>query len=211
MLPEKKKALLLIFLAPALLASGLFGASLCIIIFSPPVFAQDYNYRGSGGSRVIQNSNGLPNPSSTYITRGTLSPSAQVPVYGSPSPVNSGLPSGAIKYPGRDANGNPVAQPSNQTVPGLPVARMGSTVGTPGDYMRSDLNPNFTYQQKNNPQQVRYIRVGPTPQRKQNSTQALTYPGTAPRQANRSSSSSGRYVPPAQYSSDQNSNSFKGY
>lgn len=206
MFSAKKKNL---FPDPSLALTALFLAYLGLPYASPSASAQDYNYRSSGGSRVVQNGNGLANPSSTYITRGTLSPSAQVPVYGSPSPASQNLPNGAIRYPGRDGNGNPIAQPSNQSVPGLPVARMGSTVGTPGDYMRSDLNPNFSYQQKNK-QEVRYVRVGgPQPHSKRK--QALTYPGTAPRPSSQASSNSGRYVPPAQYTSDQNSSTYKGY
>jgi len=79
-------------------AIAAMAATALILLSASAAEAQQYDYR-SGGARVIQNSGGLATPSNTYITRGTLSPSAQVPILGSPGYVNSSLPSGAIKYP----------------------------------------------------------------------------------------------------------------
>jgi hypothetical protein len=128
---------------------------------------QAYNYR-SGNARVIQGAGGLPNPSSSYITGGTLSHSAQVgagiSAYGYlPSGSSTGAVAGAGITPGISGNSN------------LPAARMGSTVGMPGDYMRSDLNPNFTYQQQPR-QNVQYRNNQQRyNQRPQGSNQPATY------------------------------------
>ena len=154
-------------------------------VWAMPADAQQYDYR-SGGARVIQNGGGLATPSNTYITRGTLSPSAQVPILGSPGYTNSTLPSGAIKYPGRDAQGNPIQQSSGPS--GLPAARMGATVGQPGDYMRSDLNPNFSYTQKQ-AAQARYITM-PVRGRNQKS-KIYSYQGDRPASSGRANTVSG--------------------
>ncbi len=83
--------------------------------------------------------NSLARPADTYITRGTMSPSAQIPVYGSPPPQPQS------RYPQGYLTPTPAAnqQQGSQQMGGLPNARMGATVGMPGDYMRSDLNPNY--------------------------------------------------------------------
>ncbi|MBS2009447.1 MAG: hypothetical protein JST01_20505 [Cyanobacteria bacterium SZAS TMP-1] len=110
-------------------------AALCVGLTAQAAHSQSYNYR-SGNARVVQGAGGLPNPSSSYITGGTLSRSAQA---GAGLCTYGGLQSGSSTAgitPGVSGNSN------------LPVARMGSTVGMPGDYMRSDLNPNFSYQQQ---------------------------------------------------------------
>jgi hypothetical protein len=108
------------------------GILLCLT--ARAVHAQNYNYR-MGNTRVVQGAGGLANPSGSYITGGTLSRSAQagagVNTYGN---LQSGVGTAGITA---GATGNN----------GLQSARMGSTVGMPGDYMRSDLNPNFSYQQ----------------------------------------------------------------
>ncbi len=100
---------------------------------------QAYNYR-YGNSRVVQGAGGLAKSSSSYITGGTLSRSAQVGA-GITSPYGnlqngSSTGAGAGLTPGISGNNN------------LKSARMGSTVGMAGDYMRSDLNPGFSYQQQ---------------------------------------------------------------
>jgi len=85
--------------------------------------------------------NSLARPTDTYITRGTMSPSAQIPVLGSPPPQPQS------RYPQGYLTPTPAAsnqQQGSQQVGGLPNARMGATVGMPGDYMRSDLNPNYS-------------------------------------------------------------------
>jgi hypothetical protein len=72
------------------------------------VFAQGYNY-SYGNSRVTSaNGTGLANPSSSYITSGTMSRSAQ------------GLTAGIS------------GQPTNN---GLPQVNMGANIRTPGDNM----------------------------------------------------------------------------
>jgi hypothetical protein len=126
---------------------------------------QAYNYR-SGNARVVQGAGGLANPSGSYITGGTLSRSAQAGAglssYGNlqSGSSTSGV-SGAGITPGVSGNSN------------LPMARMGSTVGMPGDYMRSDLNPNFSYQQqpRQNVQYRQQYRQNP----QQNPNQVATY------------------------------------
>jgi len=123
--------------------------------------SQSYNYR-CGNSRVIQGAGGLPNPSSSYITGGTMSRSAQ---------AGAGLVTYGGLQPGANTAGiTPGSQGSN----GLPMARMGSTVGMPGDYMRSDLNPNFSYQQQPR-QQVQYRQQRQNYQQQQNPNQVATY------------------------------------
>ena len=166
-------------------AIAAMAATALILLSASAAEAQQYDYR-SGGARVIQNSGGLATPSNTYITRGTLSPSAQVPILGSQGYVNSSLPSGAIKYPGRDAQGNPIQQSSGPS--GLPAARMGATVGQPGDYMRSDLNPNFSYTQRQGTQ-ARYITM---PARGRNQkTKIYSYQGDRPASSGRANTVSG--------------------
>jgi hypothetical protein len=136
---------------------------------------QNYNYR-YGNSRVVQGAGGLPNPASSYITGGTLSHSAQIGA-GVASPY-SNLPSGSSSAAIQGAGMTPGI--SGNT--GLQSARMGSTVGMPGDYMRSDLNPNFSYQQQQQPRQ--YQRRQVRYQQQQPSNQVATY--GAPYQRNSS-------------------------
>src|SRR5688572_3739700 len=80
---------------------GAFALSLCM---SVPALAQ-YNYSYGNGRVVNQTTNGLANPSSSYIGPGTVSQSAR------------GLP----------------AQPLGPSNPGLPNCNMGANVRTPGD------------------------------------------------------------------------------
>ncbi len=127
--------------------------------------AVSYNYR-YGNSRVVQGAGGLPNPSSSYITGGTLSHSAQIGA-GVASPY-SNLPSGSSSAAIQGAGMTPGI--SGNT--GLQSARMGSTVGMPGDYMRSDLNPNFSYQQQPRQNQRRQVRYQ---QQQQPTNQVATY------------------------------------
>ncbi len=114
------------------------SASLAIVagMFSsqPALSQQSYKI---GGTRVMGNS--LARPADTYITRGTMSPSAQIPVYGSAPQQQSRYQQGYLT-PTPAANNQPQG---SQQMGGLPNARMGATVGMPGDYMRSDLNPNY--------------------------------------------------------------------
>lgn len=112
----------------------------CLILLLPlttqhPAAAQSY-HSSSGRARVInQSSNGLDQPSSSYIGSGTMSKSAQG--YNSPSTV---------------AN------------PGLPGVNMGANIRTPGDnlYRPKQTNNNNYYQAprrapaNNAPQQYYY-------------------------------------------------------
>ncbi|MBN8658820.1 MAG: hypothetical protein LCH63_12370 [Candidatus Melainabacteria bacterium] len=112
---------------------------------SDPASAQNYNYR-IGDTRVQAGHNGLAGQPGTYITGGTLSRSAQAAVLPMPPQV-TGQQGGACGItPGTTANAM-----------GLQSARMGSTVGMAGDYMRSDLNPNWniTRPQQQQQQQMR--------------------------------------------------------
>jgi len=107
-------------------------------IFLCPAGESQQSYR-VGGTRVTQGSS-LTRPSDTYITRGTMSPSAQIPVYGSaPAQPQSRYPQGYLT-PAQAANN----QQGSQQMGGLPNTRLGATVGMAGDYMRSDLNPNYS-------------------------------------------------------------------
>lgn len=119
---------------------------LCLIVslawISDPAQAQSYNYR-IGDTRVQAGHNGLAGHSSTYITSGTLSRSAQAAVL--PMPPQIGGQGVCGMTPGVSAN--PM---------GLQSARMGSTVGMAGDYMRSDLNPNWSITQRQQAQQGQY-------------------------------------------------------
>jgi len=135
-------------------------AGLCLGLSAQAAQCQSYNYR-SGNARVVMGAGGLPNPSSSYITGGTMSRSAQ---------AGAGLVTYGGLQPGASTAGiTPGSQGSN----GLPMARMGSTVGMPGDYMRSDLNPNFSYQQQPR-QQVQY-RQQRSNYQQQNPNQVATY------------------------------------
>lgn len=99
--------------------------------FCAPAQAQ-YNYR-IGDTRVQAGHNGLANPSGSYITGGTLSRSAQAAVL--PMPPQIGGQQGGVCGMTPGVSANPM---------GLQSARMGSTVGMAGDYMRSDLNPTWS-------------------------------------------------------------------
>ena len=117
----------------------------------------NWSYR-MGNQRVEQGHSGLAGVSSSYITGGTLSHSAQVGA-GIASPY-SALPSGSSTAAQISGAGLTPGVSGNSG--GLAAARMGSTVGMAGDYMRSDLNPNFNYQHGTrqavwrNQNQVRY-------------------------------------------------------
>lgn len=104
-----------------------------------------YNYR-IGDTRVQAGHNGLANPSGSYITGGTLSRSAQAAVL--PMPPQIGGQQGGVCGMTPGVSANPM---------GLQSAKMGSTVGMAGDYMRSDLNPNWSITRG---QQVPQVRQG---------------------------------------------------
>lgn len=164
---------------------------------------QSYTYK-IGGTRVQQGS-GLARPSDTYITRGTLSPSAQVPVYGSP-PQQQRYPQGYLAPQ--------TAQPQ-AGLPGLPSARMGSTVGMPGDYMRSDLNPNVTFQQQQPQRQNNGYIIMQAPRRANNvygnSNRPATYGSSAGQySAGQTGGQSSGSSAPATYSGSGGGD-FKGY
>ncbi len=117
---------------------------------SSPVMAQSlgYNYR-IGDSRIQQGHNGLAGTGGTYITNGTLSRSAQAAVL--PMPTQFVGPQGSQPRDGVCGISNGASNNG-----GLQMARLGSTVGAAGDYMRSDLNPNFNLQrQQQQPQMMR--------------------------------------------------------
>jgi len=140
-------------------------AGLLCSLSAQAAHCQAYNYR-SGNARVVQGAGGLPNPSASYITGGTLSRSAQAGAgLSTYSNLQNGAStsgvSGAGLTPGISGNAN------------LPMARMGSTVGMPGDYMRSDLNPNFNLQQQPR-QSVQYRNQRGTYQQPQ-TNQVATY------------------------------------
>jgi hypothetical protein len=143
-----------------------FTLLLCLLALSAPA-ANSQSYRGP--SRVVAGAGGLSTPSGSYITGGTLSRSAQVGA--GLSTYNPYLPSGCSTAGVAGAGLTPGISGNSS----LPTARMGSTVGMPGDYMRSDLNPNFSYQQQprqnvqyRNPQ--RYYQ-----QQQQSGNQVATY------------------------------------
>lgn len=143
------------------------GLLLCLT--AQTAHCQDYNYR-YGNSRIVQGAGGLANPASSYISGGTLSRSAQVgaglSTYGN---LQNGSNTSGVRGAGITAG---VSGNSD-----LPMARMGSTVGMPGDYMRSDLNPNFSYQQQPR-QNVQYRQrqyYQQQQQQQQGSNQAATY------------------------------------
>lgn len=117
---------------------------------SSPVQAQSlgYNYR-IGDTRIQQGHNGLAGTGGTYITNGTLSRSAQAAVL--PMPTQFVGPQGSQPRDGVCGISN-----GSSNNGGLQMARLGSTVGAAGDYMRSDLNPNFNLQrQQQQPQMMR--------------------------------------------------------
>lgn len=129
--------------------SPLLATIMAFAIFSidAPAGAQgSYNYR-IGDTRVQAGHNGMMSPSSSYITGGTLSQSAQAGA-GLTMPPQMG-PNGGVCGMTPGVSANPM---------GLQQAKMGSTVGVAGDYMRSDLNPNWTIQQKQQAQQQRIYR-----------------------------------------------------
>lgn len=119
-------------------------------ILATPVQAQSlgYNYR-IGDTRIQQGHNGLAGTGGTYITNGTLSRSAQAAVL--PMPTQFVGPQGSQPRDGVCGISN-----GSSNNGGLQMARLGSTVGAAGDYMRSDLNPNFNLQrQQQQPQMMR--------------------------------------------------------
>lgn len=184
--------------AGRLLTGTLLIAALMSAIFIAPDASAQQNYTYRIGNTRVQAGSGLARPSDTYISRGTLSPSAQVPVLGSP-------PQNTTYY-----NGAPQQQAG---LPGLPSARMGSTVGMPGDYMRSDLNPNVSFQKQQQQRQTRnYIIMQQQPRQQinpyVNGNRPATYGGAAAAQPGSSANmdSSGA----ASYSSAGGS-SYKGY
>lgn len=131
--------------------SPLLATIMAFAIFSfnhpAPANAQGtYNYR-IGDTRVQAGHQGLVNPGGTYISGGTLSQSAQAGA-GLIMPPQMG-PNGGVCGMTPGVSANPM---------GLQQAKMGSTVGVAGDYMRSDLNPNWTIQQKQQYQQQRIYR-----------------------------------------------------
>lgn len=154
---------------------------------------------------MIQGSS-LARPADTYITRGTLSPSAQIPVYGSaPVQPQSRYPQGYLT-PAQAANNQ---QQGSQQMGGLPNARMGATVGMPGDYMRSDLNPNYSLRK----QEVLHNGYVTIP------TQIQTRPNTRPAVATygsggtmqQSSSPRPSSTAASTYGSSSGTSSYKGY
>jgi len=158
-----------------------------------------------GGTRIIQGSN-LARPADTYITRGTLSPSAQVPVYGSaPAQPQSRYPQGYLT-PAQAANNQ---QQGSQQMGGLPNARMGATVGMPGDYMRSDLNPNYSLRK----QEVRhngYVTIPTQIQTRPNARPAVATYGSGGSMQQSSSPRPGSTAA-STYGSSSGSSSYKGY
>jgi hypothetical protein len=168
---------------------------------APSAECQQQSYR-IGGTRVTQGSN-LARPTDTYITRGTLSPSAQIPVYGS-APVQpaSRYPQGYLT-PAQAANNQ---QQGSQQMGGLPNARMGATVGMPGDYMRSDLNPNYSLR-KQEVRQNGYVTIPTQVQAHQNRRAPVaTY-----NRSNTPSSSGQATTSTATYSGSSGGKEFKGY
>ena len=157
-----------------------------------------------GGARVIQGSN-LTRPSDTYITRGTMSPSAQVPIYGSaPAQPQSRYPQGYLT-PAQAANN----QQGSQQMGGLPNARMGATVGMPGDYMRSDLNPNYSLR-KQEVRQNGYVTIPTQIQTRPNSRPAVATYGSGG-SMQQSSARPGSPAATSTYGSSSGSSSYKGY
>ncbi|CAN5595959.1 hypothetical protein BH11CYA1_BH11CYA1_25250 [soil metagenome] len=201
---EKRQPILshLLFKTITLKAFAVFAAFAAISSGLPGDCQQSYKV---GGARVIQGSN-LTRPSDTYITRGTMSPSAQVPIYGSaPAQPQSRYPQGYLT-PAQAANNQ---QQGSQQMGGLPNARMGATVGMPGDYMRSDLNPNFSLR-KQEVLHNGYVTIPTQVQARHSSKPAVATYGssgsmqqsTSPRQGSSATSTYGRA---------SGSSSYKGY
>jgi hypothetical protein len=185
--------------------TSIIGLVFALMLLTAQTAGAQQNYTYRMGNARVQCGSGLASPSATYISRGTLSPSAQVPVLGSP-PAQTYYQ----QY-----------QPQSSGLPGLPSARMGSTVGMPGDYMRSDINPNVTFQrqqQASQPRQGNGYIIMQAPRRANN-----VYGGGSNRPATYGSAGSPGYSAPAASaapaaastsSSTYSSNggtSFKGY
>lgn len=172
------------------------------LLFVPGASAQGQTYH-VGGTRYSQSSN-LARPADTYITRGTLSPSAQIPVYGSaPVQPQSRYPQGYLT-PAQAASNQ---QQGSQQMGGLPNARMGATVGMPGDYMRSDLNPNYSLRKQEVRQPAGYVIVPTqTQQHRSGRTPVATY-----NRATIGTSSHGSSSSAATYAGSSGGKEFKGY
>ncbi|MBU6454633.1 MAG: hypothetical protein KGS72_22885 [Cyanobacteria bacterium REEB67] len=155
--------------APNTLLKGLAAFALLLGLLSASAPAANcQSYRGP--SRVVAGAGGLSTPSGSYITGGTLSRSAQVGA--GLSTYNPYLPSGCSTAGVAGAGLTPGISGNSS----LPSARMGSTVGMPGDYMRSDLNPNFSYQQQpRHNTQYRNQRQYYQQQQQQSGNQVATY------------------------------------
>jgi len=177
--------------------------ALVAAIFLAPAGDCQQSYK-VGGTRVIQGSN-LARPADTYITRGTLSPSAQIPVYGSaPVQPQSRYPQGYLT-PAQAANNQ---QQGSQQMGGLPNARMGATVGMPGDYMRSDLNPNYSLR-KQEVMHNGYVTIPTQIRMRPNTKPAVaTYGSSGSAQSHSSGAAS---TATSTYGSSSSTSSYKGY
>jgi hypothetical protein len=139
----------------------LIAISCAVVVASAPASLADYSYN-YGGSRVVEQTEiGLPNPSGSYITNGTMSKSAQ----------------GSVNI-GPQAN------------PGLPRVNHGAYIGTPGDNMygahpinaqsdqqermRLQPRPRFIYLQQPQPKQPKQYLYVPG-QHGDSSSGAMTY------------------------------------